>query len=311
MMTRTRTAGLRYVLLKIDNDQFGLRCLTSDKSWCPLDGRGHLFAAFFISEALAPLLPDSARAAILARIDREQQFGAWGYCTDAPIDADDTAFALRTAHNFGRNIRTEPLDVFFRNGLYTTFEQGARAKSPLLAFDVSLANNFMVHPEVLANVYSALTAAGFATCIDDSLILASQAPEGYFRSYFYPSPYYGTWMTLNLLKRLGRLLDARAKALHFLYESQNSDGSWGTPGNAYESALALDACGIGLSVSSLRKATTFLLESQTTDGSWYSAIPIWAFRYTEDPIVSWNAYDSNRVVTSALVLKALFGLGQR
>jgi len=290
---------------RIGNDSYSLRCIASDGSRCPTDNGGHLLAAFFITEAVSAMLSEPACAAILARIDQEQQFGAWGYCSQAPIDADDTAFALRTARKLGKPIRTDPLDIFFHDGAYTTFELGPHQEASRLAFDVNVPNNFVVHPEVLANVYSVLTEAGRGERIDETLICASQAPEGYFRSYFYPSQYYGTWMALDLLRKSGRLREERGKAMQFISASQNADGSWGRPGNAYETALALDAGRDQLSRFALKKAITFLLGSQRSDGSWGAPVPIWEFRYKDAPVVTWRAYDGYRVVTSALVLRAL------
>jgi hypothetical protein len=142
--------------------------------------------------------------------------------------------------------------------------------------------------------------------VKDSLIRASQAPAGYFRSYFYPSKYYGTWMVLDLLGKSRRLWEERDRAVRFLSESQNRDGSWGCPGNAYESGLALNAVLRGeLNASQLQKAVAFVLDNQDSDGSWHTPIPIWEFRHKDQPIVTWQAYDSNRIVATALVLRAL------
>src|SRR5207302_3954872 len=114
---------------------------------------GYVFAAFFISEAMGEDLAEPERAAMLARIDREQRAGAWGYAADGPIDADDTAFVLRTSRNLGRAVDASGLELFFHDRAYTTFEQGPDREATQLVFEVSLESNFRVHPEVLANVY--------------------------------------------------------------------------------------------------------------------------------------------------------------
>jgi hypothetical protein len=299
-------ASARYLSSRVRRGSYSLSCLASDGSLCPVDNRGHLLAAFFVSEAMGRDLSERERGAILTRIAQEQRFGAWGYATEAPIDADDTAFALRTARNLGGAVDANALESFFHDGAYTTFEGGKKRERTQLVFDVCSANNFQVHPEVLTNIYVLLAELGDLTRTDDALVQASQAPEGYFRTYFYPSRYYGTWLSLDFLAKAPRLTNEQGKAVQFLSESQNQNGSWGRPENVYETALALNSYSQGeIDQTKLRKAVQFLLESQYADGSWSAQQPIWKFRHRDAPVVTWEAYDNNRVVTTALALKAL------
>jgi hypothetical protein len=251
-------------------------------------------------------LSAAQRERILSRIRTEDQGRVWGYTRDAPMDADDTAFVLRTLRNLGRTVELGGLDVFFHEGAFTTFELGPLREPPRLAFEVCLKNNFRVHPEVLANVYRVLADAGLEWRINESLIRASQAPEGYFHSYFYPSRYYCTWMTAELLAVTGRLQEVRRRAVQFVAESQHQDGSWGHPGDAYETALALSICRREeINRTQVERAVAFLLANQDSEGSWRTCRPIWAFRHKDEPVLMWEAFDTNGMVATALAVNAL------
>jgi hypothetical protein len=308
VVEEVKSAGIWYLRAKVANDSCYMRSLSSCGSQCPTDHKGHLFCYFFVTEAIATELSAQERSSILSRIDQEKRNGIWGYSVDAPPDADDTTFVLRTLNNLCQTVDlTRLLETFLRDdGAFVTFLSGMHREKKRLAFDSSADNNCLVHPDVLANVYILLADTGQGTLIDEKLIQASQAPEGYFRSFFYPSRYYSTWMYLNLLEETGQLSDERNRAVRFILDSQNRDGSWGQPGNVYETALALNSIGREeIRLPRLQASTRFLLERQDIDGSWFTSQPIWVFRRNDDPLIDFVAYDSNRIVTTALSVRAL------
>ena len=94
------------------------------------------------------------------------------------------------------------------------------------------------------------------------------------------------------------------RGVSFIVESQNEDGSWGSPGTVYESALALNglaACKTGL--IEYKKGVHYLLKEQNGNGSWSDDSVIWEYYFKPDE--KWRAYDANHVVVTALSVRAL------
>jgi len=137
-------------------------------------------------------------------------------------------------------------------------------------------------------------------------IAGAQTADGWWRSYFYPGRYYGTYMSLRLLCKTGSLPESRRKGLSFLLGSRNPDGSWGSPGNIYETCLALNAlAACGARGEAFRSGIARLIAWQRPDGSWRDErAVIWEFTYRDKPII-WRAHDARGVVTTALAVKAL------
>ena len=115
---------------------------------------------------------------------------------------------------------------------FKTFASANRAR---LVFEPSPANNLQLHPEVNFNVFYALQATALTQYIDYSLVSESQHELGYWHSYFYPSRFYATWMALELLRGVQVLTHSRNAGIQYLLKSQHKNGSWGTPGNPYDS----------------------------------------------------------------------------
>lgn len=240
---------------------------------------------------------------MLARIDAENRDDAWGDCLTAPVDSDDTAFALRTLRLFGRKPSDKGLLCFYQaeTRLFPTFKSRFRSR---LEFELSLENNAMAHPEVAANIYLFLWSQNRRAYIYDELIESAQTSEGDWRSYFYPSRYYATCLFLDLLARMGRMQNQQKRGLTFVRETQNRDGSWGSPANPYETALALIALQTsGLKMPEIAIGVEWLLQQQQADGSWNTGQIIW--KYPASPTSEWVAYDRHRVLATAFCLRAL------
>lgn len=236
-------------------------------------------------------------------MDAEERQGVWGYMPYAPVDADDTAFVLRTYRMLGRSVASDSLLRFYdkKARAFTTFDgRGAAA----LVYETSTTGNFGIHPEVNANIFTLLADTGLSGLVNDELIVWAQTPQGWWRSYFYPGRYYATYMNLGLLCATGRSTDAREKGIAFLHASQNPDGSWG---GVYDTALALNAlAACGVFDDARRRGIAWLSVRQKPDGSWRDVdTPLWEYTYSDDPKVVWRAYDTDGVVATALAVKAL------
>ncbi len=307
-------AGQGFLEALVARDAYRLECRASDGSQCPIDRAGHVFAASFIVEALGPSPEPAVARDLGAAIVREQRGQAWGYAPQAPIDVDDTAFALRALRRLGIKDTVTPVFGFYsRAGSFATFLGGAGAK---LTTEPSEANNLEVHPEVNANVYWLLTGTALASYVNLDRLLPAQAADGSWGAYFYPGPTYGTWMALRALCSAAKLSEpqtiARDRGVAYLVGSQAPDGSWGArglSGNAYDTALSMLALeGCGAAPQAVRRGSDWLRRSQGKDGSWSYPGAIWVYRAKDTPRLDWTAYDSARSVTTALAVSALAGI---
>lgn len=316
-------AGRAFLKQQLRAGRCSLSCHGSDGTPRFSHSKGHLFAGFFLAQALDSDLDEAERTLLLVRLLSEEVEGRWGYSSrgyapgpdDSPyfVDADDTAFALRTFRQLGLYRSPKSLLHFLRcrwrwTGLGPRRESGfvtfATSKRPALACETDHAANFDMHPEVNANVFHALLDTNEQQYISAELITRSQPPDGFWHSFFYPSKFYGTYDFMALIKRLDGFEAQAEKCLRFLTETQNADGSWGDIGNPYETALAVRAFAShtpgGDEVS---RGLDFLLAAQNDDGSWHSDNVIWEFR--SDATDIWRSQDVHHVITTSLCVAAL------
>ena len=295
--------GASYLKKAVREDRHHLACRASDGSECPVHKTGHVFAGFFIAEAIGDLLSPAEKQKITDRMDAENRQGVWGYMIYAPVDSDDTAFVIRTNRLLGKNKAADSLLRFYDKdaGAFTTFDGRGPAA---LVYEPSEAGNYALHPEVNANVFTLLADTPLAGLINDDLIIRAQTPQGWWHSYFYPGRYYATAMSLKMLCKTKKGENARKKGIAFLQSSQKPDGSWG---GAYDTALALHAlAACGVYDDAFGKGISWLALQQKPDGSWRDEeVPLWEYTYKDHPKVIWRAYDTNSVVTTALAVSAL------
>ena len=317
------TSGRRFLKDQLRAGSCKLSCHGTDGGARFSHDKGHLFAAFFVSQALAGDLDEVERSLLLVRLLTEEADGHWGYSPRAYapgveqdphlVDADDTAFALRTFRRLGVYRSPKSLLHFFRSrrlwslaGLeheqgFVTFATDHKAS---LAHEVAQEHNFDMHPEVNANVFLALMDSDEQHYIRSSVVGRSQATDGSWHSYFYPSKFYATSLFMDLIGRLGGFEDQERLTLSFLADSQNPDGSWGKPGNPYETALALKAYGSRSGCDEIAaRGLAYLQDTQREDGSWHHDGDIWEFHAGEGD--AWRSRDTNNVITTSLCVDAL------
>lgn len=322
-LTSTDQRGTRFLKDQLRTGRYGLSCYGSDGTPRVSHDKGHLFSAFFIAEAIGPELDEIERAALIVRLLSEEANGHWGYAPraswDGPpdnptfVDADDTAFALRTMRRLGLYRSPDVLGIYrrtqrrvLRGGRhedigFVTFHTETK---PQLSLEASSSANFGIHPEVNANVFLALAGTSASAWIVPSLVSASQSADGSWHSYFYPGKFYGTWMFLDLIGQLGGFEKERSRGIEFLTDVQNSDGSWGKDSDPYETSLALHGLdAVAAAPEAAARGREFLSATQLEDGSWKSDRVIWEFH--ESPTDLWQARDANRVVATSLCVGAL------
>jgi hypothetical protein len=298
---------------RLRSGAYGLACLGGDGTPRFSDNKGHIFVASFIAEAMSGLLDEIDRTIVLVRILSEENGGQWGFSPPGPyhrdeflvfhVDSDDTAYVIRTLRRLGVNRTPECLLRFYRETerLFVTFD----APGPTaLTTEPSPAHNLLAHPEVNANVFLALRGTHFERFIDGNVLRDAQDEHGFWRSYFYPSPLFGTLLALDAVHGHPAFTEATARALAFVTGTQNADGSWGADGDPHETALAVAAlAGRPEHADAAARGVEHLLATMAADGSWSSAACVWEFHSTEHDV--WRAYDTHRTYVSARCLTAL------
>ena len=297
--------GTSFLKKQVAEDSLFLTCEATGESSCPVDDQGTSLVAFFIVDTIGSELSSVEREIIISRLTIEERNGLWGYSRNAPIDSDDSAFVLHTFKLLNVSKSLENITVFYnKQGKgFITFQSDI---SPKLAFQPSEDNNFHIHPEVNANIYNLIHNTSYKDYINYDIVIDSQASDGYWHSYFYPSNYYSTYQNLKFLSLSENYNDIKEKSVTFLLSSQNNDGSWGNPGNAYETSLALKSLAtLNISNDQFWKGIKFLLNSQNNNGSWQNSTIIWEYIFQQNPLVIWQAFDKNMVISTSLSIGAL------
>ncbi|HET9393877.1 MAG TPA: hypothetical protein VFO29_10220 [Candidatus Rubrimentiphilum sp.] len=304
--------GAAFLRKRLRSGVYGLSVVGRDTARAS-DNSGHIFAAAFIAEAMTGLLDEIDRSLILVRILSEENEGLWGYSPPERchreqslmlhVDSDDSAYALRTLQRLGINRPPTRLLSFYRKPerMFVTFDSPA---PPSLTTDVSVAHNLLAHPEVNANIFLALQGTHLEEFVNYDVLLQSQHENGFWPSYFYPSPLFGTQLALDVFHAKAEFAGPVARALSFIVQTQNADGSWGTQSDPYEAALAVAAlAGRPEHKTAMDAGVDYLLSSMAPDGSWASQACVWEFQAGEGDV--WRAFDVHRVYVTARCLTAL------
>ncbi len=287
--------------------------MTCEPAGCPVDKQGQVITSSYIVDAIGSELSPPEKNIVVSKLRSLELDGVWGDAPEAPRDSDNTAFAMRTLRALGEGADMNVLLEFydkqsnsfrtFRPGLFMEPDEWGKFPPAELAFESSDKNNVGAHPEVAANVYKLIRGTSLDKYINYDIISRSQAQDGHWRFYFYPGDYYSTYANLDLLCTSGELPQAKQKGIAFITGSQNSDGSWGSPGNPYDTALALNAlAACGSKGAQLDKGAAYLVGKQLADGSWEFTGAVWSYTFMGS---NWEGTDSNRVITTALAVKAL------
>ncbi len=260
------------------------------------------------------LLDEIDRTIILVRILSEEYGGHWGYSPPGlrhrseslvfHVDSDDTAYVIRTLQRLGVNRPPDCLMAFYREPerLFATFN--AEASRPVLTTTASPSHNFDAHPDVNANVFLALRDTHLDHLINYDMLRDAQDKRGYWRSYFYPSLLFTTLLVVDLLRRDVRFADETTRAIAFVRDSQNDDGSWGDPSDPYETALAVSTLAASPEcASATQRGVQYLISAMADDGSWASPACIWEFHADADNVLM--AYDAHRAYVTARCTTAL------
>lgn len=299
--------GERYLTEKISTNKYSLSCKSNNpKIPCPVDSMGKIISAFYITDMFSVdnSINDGIRKKIIAMLNKEQKGLLWGYSANSPVDLDDTILAIQTLRLLGISHNAHAVAAFYQQdqNAFSTFVNSA---SSFPAIKPSIKNNFGIHPEVNAGIYYLFFMLDWNDKINEDLLMRFQTKQGYWPGYFYNGKFYSTYLHLKLLCITHPQSKQTQLGLRFIRSSQNLNGSWGNPSNAYDTALALNTlldCGQSEGV---KKGIKYLLSQQNNQGDWSTDHAIWSYLYSETPSTIWFAYDNNHVLTTALSLNAL------
>jgi len=281
------------------------------------DQKGHVFVGYYITEALVGLLNEIERTILLVRIMSEEREGKWGFSPGAlwvspehesfVVDADDTAYVLRTLRLLGVFRSPEHLLHFYREPVraFVTFAaKGALSNQGGLTGEPSFANNMAFHPEVNANVFLMLKGTPHETAINYDILSDQQNEDGSWKSYFYPGSYFSNPLFLSFICSVEWYRPHVEKTISFLHTHQNSDGSWGTPGNSYETALALKGlAAAGRFDESYKRGIDYLIERVDSEGGWSEKeLVIWEYHDQNNDV--WKASDTFGTLITSMALSA-------
>lgn len=304
-MQSSINAGEQFLLGNFALHRYTLSCSAIGNTACPVKNSGKLFVLNWVAQALDKQLTPDMQSHILALVndERKNPDWLWGYNGSVLIDSDDTANALHLLLTLHQPINPRDLQRFYKPNAkgYSTLITPHVSK--LVTF-ASEENNDGIHSEVNANIFHLLKRADLNTTVNYELARQFQSPDGYWEGYFYPGKYYATYLNLTLLCPIPHYASTVKRGLQFIKSSQHANGSWGSPGNAYETALAtltLLTCHTDAD-SNIQKGIRYLLSSQEQNGAWSTPTPIWAFVGHDDPVLIWTAYDHENTLTTAFVV---------
>ncbi len=219
--------------------RYCLDCFGEDGSHRFSHDKGHLFVAYFLADALAGQLDEIDRTILLTRILSEERSGHWGFSPgdlwfseeqgSFIVDADDTAYVLRTLRGLGAYRMPDSLLSYWRDppGGFVTFEaRGSLANEASVAVEPSFAGNLGIHPEVTLNVYSMLRGTNLERHIHWPIVEGFQHADGWWHSYFYPGEYFGTVLAVEFLRKDEYYRPHLERTKAYLLRSQHDDGSW-------------------------------------------------------------------------------------
>jgi hypothetical protein len=282
--------------------------------------KGHLFVSYFLADALKGTLDEIDRTILLTRILSEERSGHWGFSPGDLsfsaeqetfiVDADDTCYVLRTLRGLGAyrlpdSLGSYWLDLAEGRGAFVTFRaKGVLANEARVAVEPSFAGNLAVHPEVVLNVFSMLRGTNLERLICWPVVEGFQHAEGWWHSYFYPGPFFGTVLAAEFLHGEPYYIPHLARTKEYLRASQRESGAWGKGDDPYATALALRALSLlDPAAEEIGRGAAFLLGEQSASGGWSSDAVIWRFVGASNE--EWLAQDRQGTLVTSLVVTAL------
>lgn len=277
----------------------------------PSGVKNDMFLLFLLTQSLNVSHLRRMNSTISSEVRSLRRENSFQNCNVCPIDADDTAFALRILMTLGWSVDVQSALKPFRYGNRTWSTFVARHNAPQTWAQPSL---FGLHPEVHLNVALLHKEHGIRSPVASPLL---HDARGLPYCYHYPSRYYVTYLLRSLHDNAYPNYDERIlrERRHHIWSAFSEHG--------YDSVVETSLAILSLSSSAvvrercLHEATVYLLSRQTQNGRWGSGNPLWVyydrnsnggrFQYIHsNPRRSrWQGVDTHAIMSTALASMAL------
>lgn len=304
-------AGRQYLLACLENNTFY-------DTWYgtyvtpPVEHSSSPMLCFFTALALQKTggVPEMAKDKMRTILSSAKKGSSYGYDEKAPVDADDTAFALRTLLLLGDIVTPEivaaALEPFRCGDSWFTFPAKAPAgiTPPFYSAYQGEASVLGPHPEVHLNILSLLQEVSREAV---TRIPPLPLKEGLPVCYFYNSGLYGAWLFCLLCKEMGLEISTLQSAISGL---RNEDGYW--PGRedgfsaVQETALALLALETYTIADKFKNASLAYTTGQQQGNGSFPGGTLWNHRLPMTQCEAyWYAIDEMSIVSTACAILSL------
>lgn len=303
--------GRKYLISCLENDKFFDQWIGTSIA-PPVEHSSSPMLCFFAARALqcSGGISDMTKEKFSEILSNARRGDSYGYDRMAPVDSDDTAFALRTLIILGQTVTSkmisDALSPFTCGKSWFTFHvQNHTDSTPgFHCYFKEPASIFGPHPEVHMNILLLHHEAG----LEINSIPGFPEKDGLPVSYFYRSAHYGAWLLSTLYKSMGFKYHQIEDSV---FKLQNDDGSWsgmdGGFSTVQETSLAiltLNTFGIK-DINSISSSVDFLIGQQTSKGFfpggslWHHYLP-----HSKDNAY-WYAKDIMSIASTSLAIIAL------
>lgn len=297
-----------YLLAKADSDEikdswFG------HESTPPFKTTSNTFLNFFLVKGLKSVerLDGWLTDKIFTELDAYKVGDQYSYTVGAPVDADDTAFALRTLHLLGQTIThdrvSRALAPFYSNGKWLTFDYDIDMPEamPWVSRHINDASIVGPHPEVFLNVLCLLNEIG-----DDADLIPKDLPvsNNCITTYHYLSNLYSNWLLSCITPKTETFFTD--KDILNMFESNGLCKGIEKGFNQHlETSLAILTLNSQEAMVSIDKTVKVICDCQQDDGSWPSGF-LWKYYVTSEGGGGfWYGKDNHNILSTSLMLLAL------
>ena len=280
-------------------------------------------------------IKEKLRISTSALIDAQHPNGGWGFNKESGSDADSTSNVLIFLNKINA-IKKRDIDKaikILKENQNNDGGIGTYSTKEILREQEKLNVNFSAPVEVYSGWISSdtqITAISVLAMLNlgirkdsgiiknaISFLITKQQNKGYWNAYWSNGKTLGTSQCIQTLNRFENYNEYVDKALFWFINTQSIDGGWSDQSSQvltpYDTALALGSIMVKENIKNLKpikKGIKWLLSNQLEDGSWES-FPImtipkpWEENQMDNPIERPATKDTNRIFTTATVLKSL------
>lgn len=285
---------------------------------------------YLVNDTLIPIIKSEIEYLIKNR--RNDEVGGWCYFPSVPEIAADIDDLGQIIQLFCKSDCIRNIELFCKTPLNVLLANNLKEDGSLETWIVPKSNRTKIQEvqagfnnskwgvgpdvEVVANFlyalylydrrqYNSIISKGI------SYVASQQTSDGSWQSRWYYGNYYGTYVCLRLLTKYKTSYEEVFKSLHYLLDTQHSDGGWGLDNESdplSTSLCILCLCSISDIIQkdnafhkAIEDASKYIYHSQLPDKTWKSTFFI-------KPKMS-EPYKS-KTITAAFITKAFIALNE-